>query len=942
MRTKILSLLLLLASAISFSQGIITPVDQLKIRYPVAGTSQTKVVSIDATTGLTGSILKTDLIEVLEYANFSSFPGTGVVGKIYVDKALNKLYRWTSSAYVELSSSTDSQDLQEVVVQGDQILGANGKTTISSLGGTIDVQNLTGTKRNTLAFDIFEQSNSDNGAYFSIVDGQFLGSLDGYDFILQNNGLARNFILGNFEYFSNESLEYLKLKNLTIKQDNLTAPREGQFQDKNYVGVADITDIHENQVKILEASPDDEFAFAHGTVTIGSKMFIGTRQGTDSKLLRYNGTTLEESITIPCESFKGVDCITVNSSNNRIYGIRKYSGVSYIFDVDPEDFTDINYNVISGVNLADSPAIVTDDTYIYGVTNLTPPTFFKIRISDWVTITTNTWTSRNSGHASKINIAGGVYYCTSQSNWFAKVNLLDLSYSELDLNSYISVATDDLAYIPDDVSQSGLNLLIIGGEAKNAEFNKIGAVCVDATNMVAYPFEALPSVGWFFNSDYSKLYNTSVDGFIEEYDFIKFEYFVLYGTPSEFRNTYTYRGLGFPNELLFPTGGDIYMTNWDTTNATSQLSKIELTPFQKALITERESYFRNLNTSGNLELGETSTTAYRGDRGKIAYDHSQIITGNPHNTTATDVDALKRDGSNVNSDVDLGTYSLNAKSLHVKGTAGNGHLGLKHQSATITASASESSLGADASGNPVWKNDGNALQNVMLENSSITGATKTKITYDAKGLVTAGADLSASDMPSSIDAAKINTGAVSNTEFNYLDGVTSSIQTQIDSKADKSLGAYKMRANNTNATANGTEQVFKSIAQQAYTGSITWTATTAPSGATNHTYSWMQIGNMVTVTISLNYASAGTSCTAVVFDLPSDCPTPIKVGGRTAASEKQYNAIGWISPSSTTTTNLSVFSVLRSNAANTGFEFMIMQGTNSSKVADITCTYFVN
>jgi len=33
-----------------------------------------------------------------------------------------------------------------------------------------------------------------------------------------------------------------------------------------------------------------------------------------------------------------------------------------------------------------------------------------------------------------------------------------------------------------------------------------------------------------------------------------------------------------------------------------------------------------------------------------------------------------------------------------------------------------------------------------------------------------------------IDAAKINTGAVSNTEFNYLDGVTSSIQTQINSR----------------------------------------------------------------------------------------------------------------------------------------------------------------
>ncbi len=39
-------------------------------------------------------------------------------------------------------------------------------------------------------------------------------------------------------------------------------------------------------------------------------------------------------------------------------------------------------------------------------------------------------------------------------------------------------------------------------------------------------------------------------------------------------------------------------------------------------------------------------------------------------------------------------------------------------------------------------------------------------------------------MPTGIDAANIGTGAVSNTEFGYLDGVTSAIQTQINNKKD--------------------------------------------------------------------------------------------------------------------------------------------------------------
>lgn len=46
-----------------------------------------------------------------------------------------------------------------------------------------------------------------------------------------------------------------------------------------------------------------------------------------------------------------------------------------------------------------------------------------------------------------------------------------------------------------------------------------------------------------------------------------------------------------------------------------------------------------LSGGSGLTLGETSTTAYRGDRGKTAYDHSQLVTGNPHNVTAAQTGA---------------------------------------------------------------------------------------------------------------------------------------------------------------------------------------------------------------------------------------------------------------------------------------------------------------
>lgn len=68
-------------------------------------------------------------------------------------------------------------------------------------------------------------------------------------------------------------------------------------------------------------------------------------------------------------------------------------------------------------------------------------------------------------------------------------------------------------------------------------------------------------------------------------------------------------------------------------------------------------------------------------------------------------------------------------------------------------------------------------------------------------------NLSASDMPSGIDAAKIGAGTVSNTEYGFLDGVTSSIQTQFSGKEPTITGgttAQYWRGDKTFQTLNTT------------------------------------------------------------------------------------------------------------------------------------------
>ena len=83
----------------------------------------------------------------------------------------------------------------------------------------------------------------------------------------------------------------------------------------------------------------------------------------------------------------------------------------------------------------------------------------------------------------------------------------------------------------------------------------------------------------------------------------------------------------------------------------------------------------------------------------------------------------------------------------------------------------------------------------VAKNTAITGATKTKITYDAKGLVTGGADLQASDIPN-LTLSKISDVTVTATEVNQLDGIEDNVQDQLDNKLTKNTaitGATKTK-----------------------------------------------------------------------------------------------------------------------------------------------------
>jgi len=72
-------------------------------------------VPLNSSTQIDSTYLPSYVDDVLEYANLASFPVTGSTGKIYIDIATGKQYRWSGSAYIQITNGliATTNDLPE-------------------------------------------------------------------------------------------------------------------------------------------------------------------------------------------------------------------------------------------------------------------------------------------------------------------------------------------------------------------------------------------------------------------------------------------------------------------------------------------------------------------------------------------------------------------------------------------------------------------------------------------------------------------------------------------------------------------------------------------------------------------------------------------------------------------------------------------------------------
>lgn len=279
----------------------------------------------------------------------------------------------------------------------------------------------------------------------------------------------------------------------------------------------------------------------------------------------------------------------------------------------------------------------------------------------------------------------------------------------------------------------------------------------------------------------------------------------------------------------------------------------------------------------------------------------------------------------------------------------SGALSVIGRSANSTGNVADISAGTD---NFVLRRSGTSLAFGLLVNANIDAAAA--IAYSKLNLATSilNADISASAAIAFSKLATLTSG-------NILVGSAGNVATSVAMSGDvaiiasgattiqngvvtyakmQTFGANTIIANNTGSAAAPSEKTYKENAKATYSGSITWTGTTPPSGATTHEFTWFQIDNTVFLTISLKYATPGTSLQGVAMELPAGLPSPVELSGNTAGSDRLFPGSGWIETTASAAAG-AARCYMRRNSGDTAYEMFIQAGSGNHAFAMGTVPY---
>lgn len=389
--------------------------------------------------------------------------------------------------------------------------------------------------------------------------------------------------------------------------------------------------------------------------------------------------------------------------------------------------------------------------------------------------------------------------------WKNNLNLLDISKAEL--NSELSLHLNDynphnitiktIGAAPDDHSHFYAGSSSIGGSATSAV--KLDSSAGSSTQPVYFSSgkpvactytldKSVPSDAKFTDTTYSNA-TTSTDGLMSSSDKTKLDGIAAGATKitvdsalsststNPVQNKVIYGAISSKADLdtsgkvlssQLPSYVDDVLEYSAKSNfpSTGESGKIYVDTATN--LTYRWSGSAYVEISQSLALGETSSTAYRGDRGKIAYDHSQAS----HAPTNAEVN------QNAFSNVKVGstTVSADSKTDTLELVAGT--------NVTLTPDATNDKVTITTNDTKNTAGSTDTSSKIFLIGATSQAANPQTYSHDTAYVDTDGC-LYSNNTKVSVNGhthtvANISDLTATATELNYCDGVTSNIQTQLN------------------------------------------------------------------------------------------------------------------------------------------------------------------
>ena len=157
------------------------------------------VAELDSSGKVPAAQLPSYVDDVVEYSSLSAFPATGEDGKIYIAEDTNKTYRWSGSAYVEISSSLALGETSSTAYAGNK--GKKNADDIAAIkAGTVKVGNADKLNGQSASYylnynNLTNKPDIPTVSEIEVVDsgsGSFVGNVtaDGYTLTLSKKNIS--------------------------------------------------------------------------------------------------------------------------------------------------------------------------------------------------------------------------------------------------------------------------------------------------------------------------------------------------------------------------------------------------------------------------------------------------------------------------------------------------------------------------------------------------------------------------------------------------------------------------------------------------------------------------------------------------------------------------------------------------------------------------------